>query len=41
MFELQSIPFSYALIARTTKKDRQKYFAKWDKNKNQWLVINK
>ena len=41
LLELQSIPFSYALIAQTAKQDRQKYTAKWDKNRKNWSIINK
>ena len=41
LLELQSIPFSYALIAQTAKQDRQKYSAKWDQNRKHWTIVNK
>jgi len=41
LLELQSIPFSYALIVQTSKQDRQKYSAKWDQNKENWSIVNK
>jgi len=36
--ELQAIPFSYALIAQTAKKDRIYYDAFWNKKLQKWLV---
>ena len=41
LLELQSIPFSYALIAQTAKQNRQKYSAKWDQNRKHWTIVNK
>jgi len=41
LLELQSIPFSYALIAQMAKQDRQKYSAKWDQNRKHWTIVNK
>jgi hypothetical protein len=37
--ELQSIPFSYSLIARTAKRDRTLYQAVWNPTMNKWRVI--
>ena len=37
--ELQSIPFSYALIAQTARKDRTHYDTKWDETLGNWTVI--
>ena len=34
--ELQTIPFSYALIAQTAKKDRSQYDAKWNDLSKSW-----
>jgi len=36
--ELQTIPFSYALIAQTDKNDRHHYHALWDEKSQQWRV---
>lgn len=36
--ELQAIPFSYALIAQTAKKDRIYYDTKWDETSEKWIV---
>jgi len=36
--ELQAIPFSYALIAQTAKKDRIYYNAVWDSTIKKWSV---
>jgi len=36
--ELQAIPFSYALIAQTAKKDRIYYNVSWNKKLHKWLV---
>ncbi len=34
--ELQSIPFTYALIARSDRKDRMYYRVTWNREKKQW-----
>jgi WD40 repeat protein len=39
--ELQSIPFSYTLIAQTAKKDRTYYQLTWNKEKNIWTLKTK
>lgn len=36
---LQTIPFSYSLIAQTAKKDRLLYDAAWDQYKKKWSII--
>ena len=36
--ELQAIPFSYALIAQTAKKDRIYYDVQWESEKNSWKI---
>ncbi|MCF6244009.1 MAG: hypothetical protein L3J43_03115 [Sulfurovum sp.] len=36
--ELQSIPFSYTLIAQTAKKDRMYYTITWNASKNSWKI---
>ncbi len=36
--ELQTIPFSYSLIAQTAKKDRKHYIAVWDKKLKSWIL---
>jgi len=41
MLELQSIPFSYALIAQTAKQDRTFYDAHWDNEKMVWKTSKK
>ena len=37
-FELQSIPFAYALIAQSDRTDRIYYRANWNKEKEQWEI---
>jgi DNA-binding beta-propeller fold protein YncE len=39
--ELQSIPFSYALIAQTAKQDRIYHNAIWDRKLKRWVVQKK
>ena len=39
--ELQTIPFSYSLIAQTEKQRRSYYNAVWDENKKDWYVKKK
>ena len=39
--ELQSIPFTYALIAQTAKRDRVYYVADWNDGIHKWKVIHK
>jgi len=39
--ELQSIPFSYTLIAQSAEKDRTFYIAKWDETTHAWIVKRK
>ena len=39
--ELQSISFSYTLIAQSTKKGRTFYIAKWDETTHAWIVKKK
>lgn len=41
VLELQSVPFSYSLIAQSSKKDRTFYTAKWDSLTNKWIVSKK
>ena len=41
LLEIQSVPFSYSLIAQSAKKDRTFYTAKWDEKKREWLVTKK
>jgi len=41
LLELQSLPFSYSLIAQSSKKERTFYTAKWNKVKNRWVVHKK
>ena len=38
LLELQSIPFSYALIAQTSKRDRILYHATWNKAASHWSI---
>ena len=38
VLELQSIPFSYALIAQTAKNDRTNYRAVWDEKSSVWKM---
>ncbi len=40
-FELQSIPFSYALIAQTAKQDRLIYHAEWLPKVKEWKITKK
>lgn len=39
--ELQSIPFSYTLIAQTAKKDRIHYDAKWNSSLMKWNIVQR
>ncbi len=39
--ELQSIPFTYSLIARTAKRDRTYFAAKWDPVHRKWKITKK
>ena len=39
--ELQSIPFTYSLIARTAKKDRTHYSATWNSANQEWKIVKK
>ena len=41
LLELQSVPFSYSLIAQSSKKERTFYSAKWDILTNRWIVNKK
>ncbi len=41
ILEIQSIPFSYSLVAQSSKEDRTFYTAKWDKIDRKWIVIKK
>lgn len=41
LLEIQSVPFSYSLIAQSSKKDRTFYTAKWDEVEKEWIVIKK
>jgi hypothetical protein len=41
LLELQSVPFSYSLIAQSSKEERTFYTAKWDILKNRWVVNKK
>ena len=36
--ELQSIPFSYSLVAQAAKEDRTRFSAKWFKEKQDWQI---
>lgn len=36
---LETVPFSYSLIARSTKHDRTHFTATWASERGQWLVI--
>ena len=38
LLELQSIPFSYALIAQSSKRDRAYYRAVWDEAAGRWNI---
>ncbi|SFV69940.1 hypothetical protein MNB_SV-3-617 [hydrothermal vent metagenome] len=41
ILELQTIPFSYALITQTAKNDRSYYEAYWDAQKQKWKIQRK
>ena len=41
LLEIQSVPFSYSLIAQSAKKDRIFYTAKWNEAEAKWIVTNK
>jgi len=41
LLEIQSVPFSYSLIAQSSKKDRIIYTSKWDEVEKVWIVIKK
>ncbi len=38
---IETIPFSYSLIARSAKKDRTRYAATWDPKRRAWIVQKK
>lgn len=41
ILELQSLPFSYSLVAQSSKQDRTFYTAEWNTEQEKWIVVKK